>query len=289
MHDQPFRCATCACVIATLLLMGAPSSALGAPEARIDQVRVGRHPGYTRIVFEVPSGTRSYTTQSPTELHIEAAPPSLDGAILQRLREVGVRLERSREGTRMRLDSQPGRTWSAFQLETESLRIVVDLGSGLPGVPPDAERVPERPAQVRSERSVAPAATAEPDTTLRVTVNGIRFSGLPADGPGPEELLDVAFPVERAADGAWKLVAAGDAAELLRLRDLSSANLPPATLTASVLQQIVESIAAVYAQRGLVGTRVDIRRRDLDALAKDVGPLVVHVTPARLGYDSDLE
>jgi len=255
--------------------------AAAGPEGRIEKVRLGSHPGYVRIVFEVEPNTGAYLTERPRELHIAARPPVLDPVTRRRMRELGLALERSDAGARMRLDRASAGGWSAFRLGDDGSRIVVDLGDRVPELPADAERVPER--RLETARRPDPSAGADRSAapSVRARVTGIRFAGILAEGPTAEELLDLELSVRPTQGGAWELADASGGARAMRLRDLAGVQPGGSMLTASVLQQIVESVAAAYSRYGLVGTRVDIRRSDLDAVAGSPGTLVIHVSGAR--------
>ena len=275
--------------IAALCVVGAlPTQA--AAQATIQDVRVGRHPGYARIVLDVSGGAvAAYLANEPAQLHIEAEPPDLDPGLRRALASLGVRLEPSARGALLTMDPATAGTWTAFRLGADSPRIVVDLGSGAPGIPPDAEPLPvrsaliaeparSRPAPDTAENRLPRDPTPRTEPGIRVQLSGVSFVGLPVNGPTRDELMEVELFVRQAPSGDWRAAPDAPDARGVSLRELASAGPEPRILEGSVLQHMVERIAAVYAERGRFGTRVDIRQDDLDPLIGQRGRLAVHIT-----------
>jgi hypothetical protein len=256
---------------------------LARAQDRIQSIRLGRHPDYQRIVLEVADSVEAYTTGDPKRIEIEAEPPSIPPGTSEQLAALGVRLEGAGGKTRIVLEPAT-RPWAAFRLKQGTPRIVVDLGAGAPGVPGDAEILREVAAalpQVSVDPPVVPPPPVPAGTDreeVRVRVQGLDLVGLLANGPTRDEILDVGLSVKRTPAGDWK-AANGTGAQKLTLRELTSPADDGTALTGSVLQQVVERIAAVYADRGLFGTRVDIRQKDVDSLIERAGPLVVYIRP----------
>jgi hypothetical protein len=271
-----------------------PSSARA--QERIQSIRLGRHPGYQRIVLEVASGVDAYTTGEPKRIEIDAEPPSLAPQMSEQLSALGVRLERSGKKTQVVLEPGAARPWVAFRLKQGAPRIVVDLGPGAPALPDAAETLREIAAppppsvasvtmpEVSADPPVAPPRDPEAKTNraaVRVRVQGLELVGLEANGPTREEILALGLSVIRGSSGDWEAANGAPGAKRVSLRELTSSAADAPALMGSVLQHVVERIAAMYAERGLIGTRIDIRQSDLDSLLERAGPLVVHIRPYR--------
>jgi len=264
---------------------------LAAAQERIREIRLGRHAGYARIVLDVTGGD-AYVTSDPAELYVDAEPPTLDSTLRGDLEALGVRLERSGAGTRLILGLEAARAWTAFRLGSQSPRIVLDVGFDAPRIPRGAQRLPERPSRsARVPRPVAApptdrmerdplgqASESASEQELRVRASGITFVGLGPDGPTRAELLDLPLVVRLAPGGDWEAASGSDDAQELTLGELTASASGEPALTDTVLQQVVERIAAAYTRRGQMGTRIDIREADLEPLLVKSGRLVVHIT-----------
>src|SRR5262245_25830675 len=174
----------CALLSAGLL----PSSARA--QERVKSIRLGRHPGYARIVLEVADRTEAYTTGEPKRIEIDAEPPALAAHTRDQLAALGVRLERSGEKTRIVVEPSATRPWVAFRLKQGPPRIVVDVGPGAPPLPAEAETLREVAAPVPlpslPDVSVNPPPAAKPEVSreaVRVRVKGLDLVGLLAKGP----------------------------------------------------------------------------------------------------------
>jgi hypothetical protein len=257
-------------VLALLTTLPLPAAA----QEQVQAIRVGRHAGYARIVLDVAGGTPvAYVTSDPAALHVEAEAPALDPALRAELAALGVRLEGSRSATRLVLDRRAARAWTAFRLGSGSTRIVMDVGADAPGLPEDAEPLLEKPVPETIKTQVSEPA-------FRIRVSGVTFLGLAADGPDADELLDLSLSVRLGASGAWESAQGAPDAQQVTLRELTESAEGEPALTDSVLQQLVERVAALYGERGRMGTRVDIREADLEPLLAKSGRLVVRIREA---------
>jgi hypothetical protein len=277
------------CALLSAGLLPIPARA----QEKIQSIRLGRHPGYERMVLEVSDTAEAYTTGEPKRIEIDAEPPALAPQTRDQLAALGVRLERSGERTRIIVEPAATRPWVAFRLKQGAPRIVVDLGPGAPPLSDDAEILrelaPSPPPSLRSLPDVSvtpppPVPPAKVETTrgeVRVRVNGIDLVGLLAKGPTRDEILELDLSVRRTASGGWEAANGVSGAQKVSLRELTSAGSDGQALAGSVLQLVVERIAALYADRELFGTRVDIRQSDVDRLTAQEGPLVVHIRPYR--------
>jgi hypothetical protein len=296
MSNPISRRASPLCLAVGVALLSAELPVPAWAQEGIQSVRLGRHAGYARIVLEVPASVDAYTTGDPKRIEIDAAPPALAAQTRDQLAALGVRLEGSGGRTRIVLEPGATRPWTAFRLTQGAPRIVVDLGTGAPGLPADAEPLrdqapppePAPPPAALPGVGVDPASTALQSSApgaspavVRVRVQGIDLVGLPATGPSRDEILDLGLSVRRTAGGDWEAASGAKDAQKRSLHELTSSAADGPALTGSALQHVVERIAAVYAERGLFGTRVDIRQRDVDRLTERPGPLVVHIRPYR--------
>ena len=272
------------CTLLSAALLPIPARA----QEKIQSLRLGRHPGYARIVLEVPSAAEAYTTGEPKRIEIDAEPPTLAPQTRDQLAALGVRLEGSAGKTRIVVEPATARPWVAFRLKQGDPRIVVDLGPGAPPLSDDAETLrdvafpspPPSPALPDVSTTPTPPRPPAPEE-VRVRVNGIDLVGLLSKGPTRDEILELELPVRRTANGDWEAAKGARDARKVSLRELTSAASDGQALTGSVLQLVVDRIADLYADRELFGTHVDIRQSDVDALIAQAGPLVVHIRPYR--------
>ncbi len=269
------------CALLSAGLLPIPARA----QEKIESIRLGRHPGYERIVLEVPNTAEAYTTGEPKRIEIDAEPPALAPQTRDQLAALGVRLERSGEKTQIIVGPGAKRPWLAFRLKQGAPRIVVDLGPGAPPLSEDAEPLREFVPPSLPDVSVTPPPQPPPvETTreeVRVRVNGLDLVGLLAKGPTRDEILALDLSVRRSAEGDWDAANGSPGAQKVSLRELTSAGTEGQPLAGSVLQLVVERIAALYADRERFGTKVDIRQSDVDSLIEQVGPLVIHIRPYR--------
>lgn len=279
------------CVFALGLLSAGLFPISARAQEKIQSIRLGRHADYQRIVLEVPDGVAAYTGSGPERIEIDAEPPALEPTTRDQLAAIGVKLEGSAGKTRIILEPRTERPWAAFRLKQGTPRIVVDLGAGAPGIPDDAEPLrelasapqPASPPVALPDVSVDPPpapvrpSNPTPDRAeVRVRVDGLDLVGLPAEGPTRADILALDLSVRRTQGGDWEAARGAADAKQVSLRELTS-SAGGSGLMGSVLQHAVERIASLYADRGLFGTRVDIRQRDVDSLVDRAGPLVVHI------------
>ena len=163
-------------------------------------------------------------------------------------------------------------------------------GSGTrPSQPAPQERKPapapvERPSE--AEQAAQPGQEApgqEPSEDVWVLVRAIDIQGVSGPSPSLEDLNELKLAVSPVRGG---FVAPRDnrPVQRLPLRALVGDDRNGRRLSGSVLQLIVETIAAEYTRNEKLGTRVDIRRADLEGLMQGGdGRLVIRVRemPAR--------
>lgn len=144
--------------IAVLLVSVLPLPALGA---KLIEVRVGRHPGYTRVVLQTDAPIEYVLTRSPTgnlriALEADASPRRL-ASKSDVLREVIV--EKTGEGSLARLRLHRTDVAVKEMVLTNPPRIVLDL---TPGVPQPQLAAAEAPVEEDPEAQATPAE-AQPE------------------------------------------------------------------------------------------------------------------------------
>jgi hypothetical protein len=149
------------------------------------------------------------------------------------------------------------------------------------GAKPTPPPAPVPPRRELSEQQ-APAPDGEKEDVW-VLVRAIEIQGVSGDAPSLQDLQELKLAVSPVRGG---YVAPRDNAPVQRLplRALVGDDRDGRRLSGSVLQLIVETIAAEYTRNEKLGTRVDIRRADLEGLMQGGdGRLVIRVRemPAR--------
>ncbi len=153
-------------ILATSMLTGLTSTLAWAQTSQIKHVRVGGHKTYDRLVVELSGPAKvSWGTQAdPKELVFEiAAKPLLPQTLATGLRRLGTfRVEKTPEGTRIRLESKPRRT-RVFRL-TRPERIVIDLAdpSSKPFVAPRGTQAIAQKGTPTVVAKAPPKAAAKP-------------------------------------------------------------------------------------------------------------------------------
>jgi hypothetical protein len=143
--------------LAKKLLLGCVAVFFASSQAwadgEIQKVRLGGTGEYDRLVFVLSSSSADvYSVEGDRYLvEFQANPPSLDFKTEDKLSKLGVKLERSSDGTRVAIDRR-GRNVQVFKLPpadaSSGPRVVLDISKGAQAlsVPADAERVPARAA-----------------------------------------------------------------------------------------------------------------------------------------------
>ncbi len=253
-------------------------------------------------------------------LEMSATRPTLQLATEDKLNRMRVYFEDTDTGGSRLVVDRGGRNVRVFRLPGDAGRgkgdrLVVDIGrrggSEL-AIPGDATRVPLGQARasrrsipepepepagfVESTPAPVPAPSATPPSASRtpsgrttvdpppgedvwVLVRAIEIEGV-RDSPSLSDLQDLELPVSPVNGGF--VAPRGDApVQRIPLRSLTGDD-SGRRLSGTVLQLIVETIAAAYARNDKLGTKVDIRRTDLDNLYSDNsdGRLVIRVREA---------
>lgn len=149
--------------------------------------------------------------------------------------------------------------------------------------PPRRERTPEpevtraSPPKIGFDDNYTPGEEAPPDEDVWVLVRAIEIEGV-KNSPSLDELRDLKLAVSPFADG-YVAPRADRPVQRIPLGGLTGDDRNGRRLSGSVLQLIVETIAAAYARNEKLGTKVDIRRTDLDQLFEpdSDGRLVIRV------------
>jgi hypothetical protein len=316
--------------LAKTLLLGCVAVFIASSQAWADgdiqKVRLGGTPQYDRLVFVLSSSSADvYSVDGDRYLvEFQANPPSLDFKTEDKLSGLGVKIERSNDGTRVAIDKR-GRNIEVFKLPPADAnsgpRVVLDISKGAQAlsVPADAERVPTRsgsapapqvpvlggdPPQSASietpqptpgvgmgESNLQPAPAPTPSDPGReevwVSVRAIDFEGVTSEAPSRDDLLNLELNVSVAENGDLVAPRTDLPVQTVTLRALTGER-QSGRVGGSLLQQIVERIADEYEERGKYGTRIDISKRDLERLLKDQdGRLVIRISePSDAGASS---
>jgi hypothetical protein len=301
--------------LAKKLLLGCVAVFFASSQAwadgEIQKVRVGGDAQYDRLVFVLSSTSADvYSVEGDRYLvELQANPPSLDFKTEDKLSKLGVRVERSNDGTRVAIDRR-GRNVQVFKLPpadaSSGPRVVLDISKGAQAlsIPADAERVPARAAQQAAPAPQVPvlggdppqAATIETPTPtpsgvdvaanqsnlqpatppsdpgreeVWVSVRAIDFEGVASEAPSRDDLLNLELNVSVAENGDLVAPRTDLPVQTVTLRALTGDERQKGRVGGSLLQQIVERIADEYEERGKYGTRIDISKRDLERLLKD--------------------
>jgi hypothetical protein len=311
--------------LAKKLLLGCVAVFIASSQAwadgEIQKVRLGGTPQYDRLVFVLSSSSADvYSVEGDRYLvEFQASPPSLDFKTEDKLSGLGVKLERSNDGTRVAIDRR-GRNVQVFKLPpadaTSGPRVVLDISKGAQAlsIPGDAERVPARAAQqapavpvlggdppqtasidtptpTPPDVATAPSTATPPSDPGReevwVSVRAIDFEGVTSEAPSRDDLLNLELSVSVAENGDLVAPRTDLPVQTVTLRALTGER-QSGRVGGSLLQQIVERIADEYEERGKYGTRIDISKRDLERLLKDQdGRLVIRISePSDAGASS---
>ena len=318
--------------LAKKLLLGCVAVFFASSQAwadgEIQKVRLGGDAQYDRLVFVLSSASADvYSVEGDRYLvEFQASPPSLDFKTEDKLSKLGVKVERSSDGTRVAIDRR-GRNVQVFKLPpadaSSGPRVVLDISKGAQAlsIPADAERVPARaaqqpapqipvlggdPPQTASIETPAPTpsgvdvaatpTTPTPSTPpsdpgreeVWVSVRAIDFEGVSAESPSRDDLLNLELNVSVAENGDLVAPRTDLPVQTVTLRALTGDERQKGRVGGSLLQQIVERIADEYEERGKYGTRIDISKRDLERLLKDQdGRLVIRISePSDAGASS---
>jgi hypothetical protein len=149
-------------------------------------------------------------------------------------------------------------------------------GASLPGASLPVAPVPGAPLpQVESAQEAArvpqvPVA-AVLEESVWVRVSSVDFEGITGAAPTRDELFALEIDASVAPGGDLVAQRDGLPAQKFLLSELAVGPRANARVGGSLLQQIVERIAAVYASQQKYGTRVDIQKTDLQRLVDDRG------------------
>jgi len=159
---------------------------------------------------------------------------------------------------------------------------LVGLDTPVKPAPPKAPETPKSagPAPTTPAPST-PSGDGPPDgEDVWVLVRAIEIEGV-KDSPSLSELRDLKLPVSPVA-GGYVAPRGDQPVQRIPLGSLTGDDRNGRKLSGSVLQLIVETIAAAYARNEKLGTKVDIRRADLDNLFSpdSDGRLVIRVREA---------
>jgi hypothetical protein len=180
-------------------------------DGEIQKVRLGGDAQYDRLVFVLSSASADvYSVEGDRYLvEFQASPPSLDFKTEDKLSKLGVKLERSSDGTRVAIDRR-GRNVQVFKLPpadaSSGPRVVLDISKGAQAlsIPADAERVPARAAAAPPSQAAPapqiPVLGGDPPQTASIETPAPTPSGVdvaanppstpstPPSDPGREEV-----------------------------------------------------------------------------------------------------